>query len=458
MGNPAEKAKDVTAMMKQASDVLQQWAESDPLGEKKLKALDDLLRVSKSLSKLSMGLGLLGAGLGLLSIFMEQKSDTDRILEAVGELSAKVDRLKQAMLEQFDNLRAHVELAAAKSQITQALDTLTALKALIDIYKDERKPQSEREDALTRLKEFRRKDVETSVVSIAAGATGASGHISVLATAYDATYGDLRVITQLGRALYGYLVFGLSADALLSSIAFDAEGKSEEAKLDALEAAARTSADYYRPLLDEAHKAWADADARCRSQFDSNWVRHAEARLFPRLPSSDHDAAAKSLVKQLAERWFWRDWLAIVYDPVGGWENHGTSMPNWFHRDLASGQANLIVAQCDRERPARGGSVDTSVAVTGPEVVTHRDPQTWVEIKQRTSYRGPAEDGVWSVTKDSRPFPMNDVRPLLGALIQKVPAAWIGNREAVGSVGSASTRPERSTLKQGKRFWVCLFE
>ncbi len=455
-------ASDVAGQMKRAADSVIKWAAEDKAGQEILERFDKLLGTTKALSKLSMGLGLLGAGLGLIGMFSGGKSDTDRILGAIKDLSTKVDSLKKLMVDQFESLKAHGSKLAATTQISDALDNLKTIQGLAKIYENALNAQpvvqADVDAAAEALIGFDRGVIKKNAMALAGAATG-DGHTPLITSTYALTQGDVTAVFNVGAGLYSSALYAVVADGLVYSLQLNASSKSDEEKIQLLEAEQRLSAKYYEPLLEKIQKAWDDLYWRSRRDWQMNLPLWLFTQVFHTLSSSDHAGTAKQLVEKVSERIFWMDWAAVVYDPVAGWGNHVSSIRLYKATPLMGGLANIALADADKHAPAVGGRLSTHVSLAnGPSILTYQDPvEPGRNHSSSSSYEGPAELAIWKAdeNQDEQKY-ITDTRVLHASLSKQGGNAWVGK---TGShVGFATTNPDRAKMVSGSYFDVFLWQ
>jgi hypothetical protein len=355
-------AREITGLLKEASDAMAEWSDASAWsseGSSGLKNVDKLLKTAEMFSKLSVGLGLLGAGLGIIEAITGD-DDTSKILNAIKDLDVKLDSLQTLMLAQLEKLKQIIDDNHARTQIRPYLNKLSTIRDVVLHYQEVAQDPSRKEDAIKdRVLEYKRSEVFESVQGIFAQSTGAQQANNIFRTAYQASYGDMKMITDLGSSLHSLCVFGLIADNLIGTL--EAKRSNQGNKAEALNTA-KNAADLYQPLIDSVLKAWRTESNNCRYNVKANMVRMMETDIMPKLPSSDHGKAAIRIRDTLRGKWFWLDWLAIVYNPIYSLSNHGYKgwgTKSWFRRQISGGQANIIVKYVDELRAPEGRSSST---------------------------------------------------------------------------------------------------
>ncbi len=450
----------VTDNLKKATDALAAWGAADEDGKEILDKLDKLLSTTKALSKLSMGLGLVGAGLGLLGAILGGKSDTDRILDAIKGLGGKVDGLSKLMLDQFANLEAEVHVSAAITQITGARDTLNVARSNALSYLNElqRVPQDtfKLAEATKDLKGNSIHEIEVAVESLAAAASG-RGHTPIFQGTYMASNGEVLVMADLGRRLFTTALMGSVTAALLRSLDEDLDAMSDEDRLASLDAKAFINAEYFDPKLQEIHREWDTYYQLARQNWRTNIEIWLQFKVFPYMPAAIHDAAAVTLVDGLQKRAPWKDWAAIVYDPVGRYEQHVSSIKLYKRQSVLFGSLNVAIGEAELDDPAVGGGLSTHVTMSGPDLPTYSTPgPQGKDHWSHSSYKGPAESAIYSANENHEVTEeVKDTRDVYNALDRKGAQAWVGR---VGSHAVArTTNPARFKMVTGTTFSIAFW-
>lgn len=442
LGDATSTVKGFAENSGAAADALKTFADSFTQNSKNIKTLNKLLSASKGLSRLSSGLGMLGAALGIISILSGEESDTDKILNAISKLDSKLDTLQSVMIGQFDKLAHVAEVNAAKTQLRPHINSLKTLQDLVAVYNRSAKNSAQREIATDRLLEYRHRDILEAVEAIYSQCTGSFTATNIFDATYNRTYGDISAITNLGASLYAFACFANIADSLLSMLKRSREGSHN---LQTANEVNTFNKNLYSPMLTGIHAAWENAHQRCIDNFESNMVKQMQADVFPRTNASDHKGAVNNFRNILKDKWFWKDWIVIVYDPIGGFNNHGLNgwgVKSWFRQNMKGGQANIVIKHVDKTVSPGTANQNTKF--------THRwvDNGTFIWDKPKNRSKDyQIEDFNWSDVRHA--FDKLNPRNSYPGLI------WMCKRYK--GVWMASTNSRRLTWKNGKRFTICVF-
>lgn len=362
--------------LRYAADAFDKWenAEKAWRGSKQLKTFSKFISTSKTFAKASAGLGILGSGLVVVSVFASigQESDTEKILNAIGELDKKLDYLESRMAAHFINLSNENRVNAAKTDISGYINTLGTLQALVRTYKEAALDTNRKKDAAERLLDFNRGQVLSAVKGIANNVYGGSFFAtSIIEATYDLTYGDVNAVTEVGSALLAYAKFGLIADTLIGTLELERDGKlkKKDGTVDEtkLLAAAKNVEELYQSEILHIFDKWNEFHNRCISKLPDNVDRKMREKIMPSISANDHEKAVNILVRELGSQWFWMDWLSIVYDPITGGTKHalyGWGIKYYFRQQIAGGKANIVIKWVDKNSPPKGANWPTTINKT----------------------------------------------------------------------------------------------
>jgi|GEM_PF-3235584 len=356
------KANEVTEAVASAAGAMEDWANAAANFLSNKKNIANVLKLAQGLASLAGPLGILSTGLGVASLFTE--SDTDKILGAIGELSDKVDNLQNVMLQQFEKLENLVDYNTAKIQIDEEMEELSALLAIISKYREAvMKGKDGESDRIAYANDIlnNQTDIYGNVLAIRDQARGNATKVNIFRAAYNESYGDLNAITALGNRLFSMCVLGFSAYSLKKSLQRERNGT---ATIEHLNDDGRRAAELFQPLITDVRNQWNLWSDKCTSEMERNIRAEMNAVVLPNLDASSHRSAAGVLLSKLMTKWFWQDFVVLVYDPVGGLENHGYrgwNLASWFRQSVKNGkQINLIIKWVPKEYSALGSTWNTA--------------------------------------------------------------------------------------------------
>jgi hypothetical protein len=447
------KAQEVTEDIVSAAGAMEDWANAAVNFLSNKKNIANVLKLAQGLAALSGPLGVLSAGLGIVSLFTE--SDTDKILGAIGQLSDKVDNLQNVMLQQFEKLENLVEYNTAKIQIDEEMEELSALLAIISKYQEAvKKGKAGENDRIAYANDIihNQTDIYGNVLAIRDQARGNATKVNIFRAAYQESYGDLNAITALGNRLFSICVLGFSAYSLKKSLQREKDGT---ATVEHLKEDGRRAAELFQPLITDVRDQWNLWSNKCTEEIASNIRTEMNAAILPNLDVSSQVSAAGVLVKKLMEKWFWQDFVVLVYDPVAGLDNHGYrgwNVASWFRQSVKNGkQINLIVKWVPKEYSAEGSTWNTAYQRWELDwdlinrdwwkyFVLREPPPT----KRVTRY---AENDDWSNVLTM--FDSMNTKPSYPGLVW---ACRVNKNAALAASG-----PNRVLWKSGSHFTVCFY-
>lgn len=354
-----EKLDGFAEKAKKASEKINEYIKTlDKVTD--VKTIKNLLKVSKALNGISYGLAAVGVVFGIISFFSNEKSDTEIILEAIDKVSAKIDQLENAMLDQFKKLEGIIREQAALTQLQQHLNSLSTLQDDIEIYYKsiEKDDETLQEQAKNDLLEYDIKTIREAAKAIENQATGKNLATNLFDAIYYTSYGNIRTINQLGAFLKLRVSFAMTAEVLIKTL------KEDDISDETLEAINKDADEFYHSKMENVYNAWERKVNLCLNDFMSNLKRkvNAEWKQPYILISPNYAELCEGLVKMLKEHWFWRDWAVVIYDGVGGWDHHamvGGSF--WWIDERKTFNKNIIIHSVDTTTEARGKNVDTIV-------------------------------------------------------------------------------------------------
>ncbi len=354
-----EKLDGFAEKAKKASEKINEYVKTlDEVTD--VNTIKNLLKVSKALNAVSYGLAAVGVVFGIISFLSNEKSDTELILDAIDKVSAKIDQLENAMLDQFKKLEGIIREQAALTQLQQHLNSLNTLQDDIEIYYKsiEKDDETLQEQAKKDLLEYDIKTIREAAKAIENQATGKNLATNLFDAIYITSYGNLKTINQLGAFLKLRVSFAMTAEVLIKTL------KEDDISDETLEAINKDADEFYHSKMENVYNAWERNVNRCLDDYMSNLKRkvNAEWKKPAVLISPNYADLCEGLVKMLKEHWFWRDWAVVIYDGVGGWDHHamvGGSF--WWIDERKTFYKNIIIHSIDSTNEARGKDIDTIV-------------------------------------------------------------------------------------------------
>ena len=330
-----------------------------------LGKLSDMTATAAKLSKLSAGLGALGAGLGLVATLAGAKSDTDRVLDAIGKLSAQIETLNQNMDHKFAQLESVVEKTSAQTQLFPHRARLIALTRTVEAYRQDcaRDPTSaDTQVGRGHLRDFDSSDSRAAATAIHLCMTESAMSSNILDAVYKTSIGDAQALGDIGGALFTLLMSAYVSEVLIESLGPNDAFVMRQDQLDAIQ---RDADEFYSPLLVGVSSAWGAAVDKCYARVADNVGPKARDLMTGSGFPTDHSAAADYLCSQLSDHFDGCDFLVLVYNDVSGYDHHscyGYNVEMIFHTQ----GVNVVVKWVDKTLPPMGQQYNTVVTESTP--------------------------------------------------------------------------------------------
>ena len=353
-------SREIMDEIQSGADALEKYTTAAQQWKTGEKTLEKLAKATRYLTTASTGLGVFGAGLGVVQAILGEEQDTDRILNAIEEVGEQVSSLQTFMNQKLEYVIGQVEVNHARTQLRPHVDMLETIRENYHLYTKNLDNAAQRSIYEDRLLEFKRSDIHTCVKSIYKHFYEPLG---ILQATKKATFGDYDQIWNQGQTIYDLIVFASMADALISRLLEERKGgQRRELTAEEIHELGKSNREIYHPYIAMAPSLWILVLNECRVHYFLNMIQKMELEILPRLSANAKKSAAATIRQALKEQWPWLDWCAIVYDPVGGFENHawkGWLAKSWFRRSVVGGRVNVIVKCVDSKSTPSGSSTKT---------------------------------------------------------------------------------------------------
>ncbi|WP_135506290.1 hypothetical protein [Roseovarius aestuariivivens] len=335
---------------------LEAYAENARKMQEAGKTLSDIQSFAASLTFLSnvtAGLQILSMGLAVASALMPVKSDTDRILDAIGAVMDRLDTLERRVMVAIQGLETSIQLTGLSTATfhDEALLT-TAESTLKRIASDRRQGKTPRK-SLDTLARFDPNDFRVYLKELRHLAEGHSGNSSLFNLLYKQSYGNSDQIVSMAH----YLVQRAQSCVILIG-AIEIEQLSRQSKAADTEFGPKDVAEhmeYVATTTQEDLDAIAQASQKAiKCTIDRKEIRACVKRyLLERIDDlpleyGPFQKVAKDTVKKLAARWPQLNFTCWIYPAIRGFDKHvvKSGSGDWDHRfslKVKGGTINFVV-------------------------------------------------------------------------------------------------------------------
>ena len=320
-------------------EAMKDWSEKSERLANNIKDLQELKKAVKSVKKLGKiagAFGVAGVGIDIVLSFMNNgPSPEEQILEAVGDLSSKVDGLWNSMDNHFEDLTFQNDWNTAKLQITPAVTQANQMRELLNNYKANRNKND-----LYTLRQFEeqfRKHFDEVTIggmlrTIAEQASGKGLRTDLFETAYNHSNGNIATVSAVGLELIHLFSTGLMGLGIWHRLDWEEHNPGKEMPPERETSIKNRIQDAHEKDFKAVIHKFEEFTEKCIKELPKMVKKIIEGTLNKKCEIRDsryiHETyrmASKVLCKELAHRWAGFDWLVIT--GIGGLTNEKVAVP-----------------------------------------------------------------------------------------------------------------------------------
>lgn len=283
-------------------------------------------------AKFSGALGVLGAGLGLITTFMGGKSDTEKILDAIKDVSNQINELHDRMEYHFEQLKSEIKQDLALDNFQSWKAKFKAVKRDMDeLYKIENQKSEKARSIRAVLRDFSTAEIQEGFEYIASlfGINDQGIDINLLEETYKVSNGSFAKINLIASGMYSQLILATVIWGLINSL-----GKSEDEMKTHTDKWVDDQRNFmtniFKGPMTKAHSAWESWYKKCQDDFHANANQFLIDRINKASDRGNHKKTAEYLCHEFSANYDVYDWVVIVYDPVSGWDRHKCNGVHYF--------------------------------------------------------------------------------------------------------------------------------
>jgi hypothetical protein len=325
-----------------------------------LSSIQSLAGKLDKIGQASFVLGAISAGMELAIFMSGEPTIQEKMMSMLENLSSQIEELKSRMDAQFERLMKYSDyktLNDNRRDYSGALDAcFLKMKNYNNFLKEHPNPDPDdlnfkmRKDDLLKCNTG---DIFINVQKLSNLITGDKTIKGIFDVTIDYSYGDIRLVMDIGNSMLSHSIAAMQLDALIHSIVYEKDVK-EIGK----EAFAIINSDVigeqYQPLIKNITDGFRKAIDDCT--YNTNIIntrakKYCEMDIFPVLKQGDLDFSACYLGEKLSEQWPWYSWAVITYEDSQFASYAGSSF-GYDDQKVSDGKLCIVVSKIDTELPS----------------------------------------------------------------------------------------------------------